>query len=324
MSRYLEILFRFWIRFAILLILLPVAVAVASVILFPSYKGSAALWVDYPIVGGSRFVPIGWNQYLTPAQNESDKFTQLISTRSFVGTLGDRLAASGAVKDPAEQRSALSSIYTTFKVNAAGSNLLVLGVSCDRRPVCVAILTEAIKLFTEQDIKLAQDSAQYGLAFVSGQLKDAQAAEKSAEDALTAYLSQHPNLSPTAASAALSPELARLMADLSTKQSNVRDLQASLDQLEYLSSATTRMAEIGPQVMDAPHISNAGLLGDGTSLKRALIAVSVCLAIGGGYLILLTWLDKTARDSRELERRVKVRVITSIPKMKQLETITVE
>ena len=114
------------------------------------------------------------------------------------------------------------------------------------------------------------------------------------------------------------------MADLQTRRANVADLQGSLSQAEYLSSASARLVEIGPRVMDAPHISNDGLLGDGQSLKRALVAAAVCITIGGGYLVLVTWLDKTARDTRELERRLKVRVITSIDKMRQLEHLAVE
>ena len=324
MSRYLEILFRFWIRFVLLLVVMPALVAGAFVVFFPSYKATSALWVDYPTYFGARFTPVGWNQYLTPAQNESDSLTQLMSTTSFVGTLTDRLAASGTVTDPVERRSVIGSIYTTLRVNATGSHLMVLSVSCDRKAVCVAILNETIALFRDQETKLEQDQADIGISFLSSELTQAQASQKAAEDALSKYLAANPSLRADPTTAAAYPELARLMADLQTRRANVAELQVSLSQAEYLSSASARLVEIGPRVMDAPHISNDGLLGDGQSLKRALVAAAVCIAIGAAYLVLLTWLDKTARDTRELERRLKVRVITSIDKMRQLEHLAVE
>lgn len=324
MSRYVESLFRFRIRFALLLLVIPVAAAAASVAFFPSYKASAALWVDYPTYFGSRFTPVGWNQYLTPAQNESDAFTQLISTSSFVGTLGDRLSASGAVTDPSEERTVLGYIYTTLKVNAIGSHLMTISVSCDRKPVCIAVLNETITLFREQESKLEQDQADVGIAFLSGQLATAQASEKSSEDALSKYLAENPTLKADAVTAASYPELARLMADVQQQRANVADLQNQLSQAEYLNSGSARLTEVGPLVMDAPHISNGGLLGDGTSLKRAMVVAAAAVALGGAYLILVTWLDKTARDTKELERRLNVRVIAAIDKMRQLEHITVE
>lgn len=323
MSRYVEILFRFWIRFLILLVLIPTAVGVAFIIFFPSYKGSSSLWVDNPTYYGSRFTPVGWNQYLTPAQNESDSLTQLMSTQSFVGTLGDRLVASGAVTSNAELRQVLGSVYTTLKVKAIGSHLMTISVTCDRRPVCVAVLTQAITLFREQETKLQQDQADLGISFLSTELTQAQTSLKSAQDALSKYLADHPGLKPDAAVAATDSSLARLMADVQQKQSTVNDLQVSLSQAEYLSSASTRIEQMGPRVIDAPHISNGGLLGDGSSLKRALLASAICFAVGGAYLMLMTWVDKSARDAKELERRLKVRVVTTIDKMRQVEHLAV-
>lgn len=324
MSRYVESLFRFRVRFLLLLVVIPATVAAASVAFFPSYKGVAALWVDYPTYFGSRFTPVGWNQYLTPAQNESDSLTQLIGTNSFVGTLADSLSAAGVVNDPSEKRSVLGSIYTTLKVTAVGSHLMTLSVTCDRKPVCIAILNQTIALFREQQTKLEQDQADVGISFLATQLTQAKAAEQTSEDALSKYLAEHPTLRADPGTAAMYPELARLMADVQTTRGKVLDLQNQIDQAEYLNSGTARLTEIGPRVMDAPHISNGGLLGDGTSLKRALVASAVALAVGCGYLIVVTWLDKTARDTNELERRVKVRVIASIDKIRQLEHITVE
>ena len=66
-------------------------------------------------------------------------------------------------------------------------------------------------------------------------------------------------------------------------------------------------------MVDAPSIAKGGLLGDGSSLKRALFSAVGCCAVAGAYLFILVFADKTARDPKEIERRLKVPVVVTIP-----------
>jgi len=313
MAKYVELLFRFRIRFAALLILLPLAIGAATVFFFPTYKATADLWVDNPNYFGTSFIPIGWNQYLTPAQNQSDTLNQLLSTDAFASGLGDRLASSGGITDQVELRQTVGTVSTRLKVTATGSHLLTLAVTCDRAPVCTQVLVATIDLFREQQSKLQQAQADVGISFLSGQLKEARAALKSSEDALQRYLAEHPGVKTDPASAATNPELTGLMTDVSQKRATAADIQGNLDTVQRLSSTSARLLEIGPRVIDAPHISKGGLIGDGSSLKRAGLGALVCFAIGLAYLFVMSWMDKTTRDLKELERRLKVPVVATIP-----------
>ncbi len=313
MAKYVELLFRFRIRFAALLLLLPMGIGAATVVLFPIYRATADLWVDNPNYFGASFSPIGWNQYLTPAQNQADTLSQLLGTDAFAAGLADRLAASGVVTDQVERRQVVGSVSTQLKINAAGSHLLTLTMSCERPPVCTQVLIDTIDLFREQQAKLEQSQADVGISFLSSQLSQAQASLKTAQDAQQRYLAAHPGLKADAASASTDPELAQLMSEVAQTQANVADLQSRLNGVEYLSSASARLLDIGTRVIDAPHISKGGLIGDGSSLKRAALSGLVCVAIGLGYLFLLSWMDKTTRDLKELERRLRVSVVATIP-----------
>jgi hypothetical protein len=319
MSRYVEIFFRFWIRFLVLLVLIPAVVGAATIVLFPSYRATSSLWVDSTGYYGYRFTPVGWNQYLSPAQNETDSLSQLMATGTFVGTLGDRLAASGAVTDPVERRQVLGAIYSTLKVRAVGSHLMTIGVTCDRRPVCVAILDLAIPLFRELETQLQKDQVEGALAFLSSSLDQAETNSRAAEDALGKWKATNPALKADAATAATDPGLYKLLTDLQAQQSTVRYLKDQIKDARYVSSAGADVEEIGPRVIDSPHLANGGLIGDGSSLKRALLASGLCVSVGVAYLMLMTWIDKTARDTKELERRLKVRVVTTIDQMRQVE-----
>jgi hypothetical protein len=313
MAKYVELLFRFKVRFFVLLFLLPAMTGTAVVVFFPSYRATSDLWVDYPSYLGTRFTPIGWNQYLTPAQNEGDILSQLLMTDSFITTLGDRLVAAGTVKDGAERRQVVASVAMNLKVTPSGSHLLQLTMTCDRREICTQVLSESIQLYREQSAQLQQDQVDVGIAFLSQQLKEAQASSKTADDALQTYLGQHPGLNPTPAAAAADPQLARLIVEADTRRNNVTTIETNLNEALGVQEWSKRLLETGPKVIDSPHISKGGLVGDGSSLKRAGLGGLVWVVVGLGYLFVLAWLDKSARDPKELENRLKVLVVATIP-----------
>src|SRR3981081_1734478 len=113
MVKYIEILFRFKFRFAflLLLVLLPAGVGGTPVLLFPSYRATAQLWVDDPAYFGGA-TPTGWSQYLTAAQNEQDSLIQLLSTRSFTEDLYRRVATD--IPDPATRGTAVGGAKLTI------------------------------------------------------------------------------------------------------------------------------------------------------------------------------------------------------------------
>ena len=48
MARYVEVLFRYWVRFTIVLIIAPLALGGASVVVFRTYQATASVWVESP------------------------------------------------------------------------------------------------------------------------------------------------------------------------------------------------------------------------------------------------------------------------------------
>src|SRR5438309_1406959 len=89
MARYVDILFRHWTRFAVILFLLPTPISIATLVYFRTYQAATDIWVENPTYFGSSTNLVGssgisgWNQYLTPAQNEADELNQYLQTTSF-------------------------------------------------------------------------------------------------------------------------------------------------------------------------------------------------------------------------------------------------
>lgn len=320
MLRYLETLLKYKLRFMLILVLLPALATGASVALFPTFKGSASLWADSPSSYGSGFYPSGWNQYLSPAQNEADGLSQLMKTAAFANLLIKHLETDGYVKDQADRDQYLT-MLGNLTISTAGSHLVLMAVTCDRPTECLALMKNTIASAKEQAAELQKVDSQQGIDFLDAELTQAKTSLRTAEDALQKYLGAHPGLSVTATNIDRPLELDRLVADVQDKRNRVTQIQSTLGQAQYYSSASATLLDSGPRVLDEPRITRGGLTGDGSSLKRGLIAWAAMAAFGAAYLWVLVWIDKTVRDVGELERSFKLPVVATIPQLAPVERL---
>jgi len=321
MLRYLEALLQYKFRFAVILVVLPALLVVASVALFPTYKGSASLWAASPSSYGTGFFPSGWNQYLSPADNEAASLTQLMKTAAFANLLVQHLDDDGYIKSKADRDAYLTYLGTNLTISTAGSHLVLMSVTCDRATECLALLKETIASTKILAAELQKADSQQGIDFLDAELTQAQTSLRSSEDALQKYLAAHPGLSVTSTNIDRPLELDRLVADAQDKRNRVQQIQSTLGQAQYYSSASATLIDAGPRVIDEPRITRGGLTGDGSSLKRGLMAWAVLAGLGAAYLWILVWIDKTVRDVGELERSFKLPVVTTIPQLAPVERL---
>jgi len=314
MARYVEVLFRYWVRFTIVLIIAPLALGGASVVVFRTYQATASVWVESPDTFGQSVTLSGWNTYLTPAQNQADTLQQLITTLSFDNEVGDRLVANGVVGSRDQRNGIVQSIPTGMKVTPGGSHLITITFSDASQTAAVGVIQAAIDLFLERQTALQRQQEDLSTSFLTGQLKTAQAKLATSEAALQQYLLDHPSVR----LAAIGQDTGILALDQLTHQvqqdrDNATQLQTQLDQARFLGAAAQQLVETNTKLVDRPHISHAGITGDGSSLKRAAIALLACISAGIAYVLVLVWADKTVRDTREMQRRLRVPVLAAIP-----------
>jgi capsular polysaccharide biosynthesis protein len=312
---------RYWVRFVILLIIAPLVLGAGSALYFRSYTGTASLWIETPSYFGQTVTPAGWNINLTPAENQSDILNELLSTDAFVNKIADRLMQTGAVTDDATVNAILNSMSTNLHVVPDGTHLVRLKFSNGSKAVCTAVLNVTIQLFQEQLAAVQVEQADLSTSFLSGQLKSARARLDGSQAALQKYLADHPGLTIASTPPAIQTDLDTLVAQARTDQSNVTQLQSQLDQAMFLGAAAKQLVATNTKLIDQPVTTKTGLLGDGSSLKRAALVALACLTVGFAYLLLLVWADKTARDARELDSRLKVPVLATVPRYNLLETL---
>ena len=309
MSKYVDILFRHRLRFLLLLVVLPLDLAMSCIFLFPHQTAAASLWVDTPAYISVSAAATGWNQYLTPAQNTQDALDQLWHTGAFVNTLAVDLDAQKTFRDGSERSSSLSTLDSDLKSTVAGSHLVILTYICPHQPICTNVLADSVQIYRDWLAERQSAQARVAIDFYTGQLNDAQAKLQADEAALNQYLSAHPNLKP--ADAPLIPEFDQLLRNVDQDRVQVAALQQKLDTTRLTDAAAAQIDSTVLKLIDPPHLTGGQL--SSLPRKQMVIAAVASFALGIAVLVAMAWLDRTVREARELESRLGLRVVTTIP-----------
>lgn len=325
MARYVEILFRYWTRFAVILFLLPTPVSIATLIYYRTYQASTDIWVEQPTYFGANANVVGsggvsgWNQYLTPAQNEADELNQYLQTTSFLYSVGDRMAADG-MSDTKERNKLITSIPKSMHVLPNGSHLVSITFSCSRASECTETLRATIAVFQDRLTEALKAQQQLSTSFLQGQVSAAKVRADASSAALQKYINEHPGLPLTLTSGQTGiPQLDQLVTQAQQDRDQLISLESQLGQAQYTFAAADQFISTSTKVVDDPGITAGGFLGDGSSLKRAAVVWLAAVGVAAAYLALLVWMDKTARDTRELVGRLSVPVLATVPLLQAKE-----
>lgn len=308
MIKYIEVLFRYWFRFAVLCVVLPAMAGAAGLFLFQGKDGSAQLWVDTPSYIGNIETASGWNQYLTPAQNTVDSLDQLILTQSFYEQLGQALLDSKTVSSYSEKDQVLADVRSSLTAIASGSHLVTIKVECRAAPVCVKVLATTIALHRDWLIQTEKQQADVASQFYTAQLQQAKEHLQTTIDAYNTYVAAHPIPANTVRPP--DPEYDRLASDVQQAQTQVNDLQDKLQTIQFSNDAAAEIDQTALRIVDQPTTSG----GRFTSVTKKLAVAMAAGAVlpGVAYLVFLGWIDRTTRNPKEIESRIGARVVALI------------
>ena len=314
LGRYLETMLRYRLRFAVLLLVAPLTLGSSMALLFRTYQATADLWIDAPTYLGQTVAPADWSPRLDPAENATATVTQLLTTHSFASQVGDKLRAAGVLSGTDATGRVVSGLATEVHVLPRGSHLVALSYSNARSDLAVAVVRTTIALYLEREAAAQQAQQEVSTTFLSTKVTAAESASAGSQQTLNTYIASHPGLrAPAAGTSSGVAELDRLAQQLTQNQSEVAQLRTELAQARFLGEAASRIVQTNTKVVDEPRIASSGLLGDGRSLFAAALLVVVCAVGSALYLAILVWADKTARDPKELAKRLGVPVLTTIP-----------
>ncbi len=323
-SRILEAIFRH--PFLVLLppMLIPLIVGPIALALTPPYYESwAGIWVDRPTY---LTYNDGWNQYITPAQNQLGRLDELLRTRAFLVDVAKRTALAPLVGSQRGEQQIQKIISRGLAANVSGGNLLVIRFRSPNAQLSQQVLSAVIDAFKDKTATDRVDQASIAVSFYQSRLQDAEKSLAKANDAVRSYVAANPRLlslgadgGATAAArlglptTAIDPTLGDLLRQVDLQQQDVERLRTSLETARLDASAALEGQELGFQIVDPPQLPTDLIRSRRKMLIYPAAGLIVGLGISASLVVVLVAGDRSIRSEAELP--AGLRVIGVVPQL---------
>jgi uncharacterized protein involved in exopolysaccharide biosynthesis len=308
--RYLGTFFRGRRLYIPLLLLLLVATALGTYYLASTqYEATARIWVDKPALDNV-LDPNAPTVYLSPAQQQADKLTQLIQTDSFVVSIMTNTKASGRlVSDPDRDR-VIKDVRGKFAVMPLGPNTVRITYAGSDPILCQQMVQSTLDQFRAWDLTARVEQSAIERQFYQKQLQIYQdqvdAASKRVED----FQRDHPFPDPS------SPQylqLQSLQRELESARALLSATQTKIEQANAANSLSDTSRQYEFQILDAPTVPNR----PAATLTRLAEYLALGLVASFGLILcavaFATWQDTTVRNGDDLLRLTRLPLLDAIP-----------
>lgn len=284
-----------------------------------SYQSTVSLWVDTPASMDSSLGNVN-PAIVPPAQQEQNVVTELLSTRSFVLSVGHDSALAGYLASHRSSGFSPSALFsslggagsvdnriiaaldpTQVTTTVAGPQVLQLSWKGPTPAVAASTLGALVTQLQQDSARFSQAHSQGAIAYYKAQVQAASQALTAARSQVGAYINQHPG------AAAGDPNLTALQA-----AEGVASTQLTQANSNYTTAASTSkdsgIAASAVQVIDPPNVPT----GPTSGKKKALIAILGGL-FGGALISFLGVVALTRRKSSSLEDEDERRLRNEAP-----------
>lgn len=322
-ARLLEAFFRHKLLILMPVIATPLLVLPAAFLLVrPFYESVAGVWVERPA-----YIPTAedWNRYVTPAQNQHGRLTEMLRTRSFIEDVARRTSLAPFLATNESREELADYLQRAITATATGSKLLTIRVRADTPDVSYEIIQATLNAFRDRSATDRANQTSMVIAFYEGQVRNAEEELTKARDALRRYVAANPRYSSIDPSsrtvgqsinlpvAAIDPQLAELIRTQETTQKEHERLRGLLDQAQFDAQAALEGGDAAFQVIDQPVMPTSSQRERRRLVIFPAAALLVGLIVGGALLVILTVADRSARWAEDLDRFGKV--IGVVPRM---------
>jgi uncharacterized protein involved in exopolysaccharide biosynthesis len=323
-ERFLEAFFRHKLLILLPVIVIPLIVGPISFFLAPSYyEAWAGVWTERPAYLQADTTP----SWITPAQIQKDRLTELLQSRAFVVDVARRTPYASLLGTRAGQDRVVDLIVRNLGMNVNGSHVLGIRFRGTSPQLSVQVLNALFETYQE---KSAADQASQGdlaTSFYQGQLKDGQDRLTRANDELQRYMASNPRLTspdiisggsgvlvrPALAPALADPQAAELLRRVQVEQRNIESIQQSLDRAQLAAAAALQGQDMGFQIIDPPEPPANPTRERKRTLVFPIAGLLLGLGLGAGLLVLLVAGDRTVRSDVDLAGNV--RVVGTVPRL---------
>jgi len=295
-----------------LLLLLLVATLLGTYFLARNqYEATARVWVDKPVLDNvlDPNAPSGYVA-TTPAQDQSDKLTQLLQTDSFIAAILTNTPMSGRLANASDRDQAIKDTRGKIVVTSLGSNTVKITYTGSDPVLSQQVVQSTIDQFRSWDLTARLEQSAIDRQFYQKQLQIYQDQVDAATKRVSDFQAAHPFPDPS------SPqylELQSLQRDLDSARALLNETSAKIQQTDAANSLSDSSRQYEFQVLDAPTVPNqpaATLTHLAEYLALGLVA-SFCIIFCA--VAFATWQDTTIRNAEDLQRLTRVPLLDAVP-----------
>lgn len=316
MIRYLETFYRHRIVL-ITPVVLALAVSLGVALMQPkTYEATARLWTDGSPVTAQDTTPPQTADQLASVLDE------LLQTQSFSLAAANRGPLAGSLSSasklapgsPALNDLIVSTMHQAASVTSLGPHILAVNFDAAQPAVAAGTAQALVDQFIDDVLATARARSQGAIDFYQSEVTDQATQLKTADAAVVAYLSAHPQL--RTAVAVPDPTLAELQRQDDLIRQRYDDLLGRLDQARLQLQAQQQPAIAGFRLIDKPEVPShqKGFL---TRIAYASAAgLAVGLLVFALALMSLTLSDSGARRVDDIQGALARRVVATIPRVR--------
>ena len=303
-------------------IVTPIVLATAP-FTFDSYT---TIWVDHPAYLNYQD---GTNPWITPAQVQTDRMSEMLATRPFELDIAKRTSLAPLIGNPAGEARIDELLKSTISLVRPGEHLIVVGIMAPNAQLSLELNNALVAAYQEKVQADLADQTALAISYYQSHIQDAQKQVATSDANLRRYLATQAangdtsNFSstttdptgPSAISATLlDPKLGSLTTAVQQAQSDASSAQSALLAAEQDSAATLQGQQIGFQVLDP-----ATLPTKPTRVLRKLLVYPIAALVSGlglsaMLLVLFVAADRSARGESDLVPGL--RLLGAVPSLK--------
>jgi uncharacterized protein involved in exopolysaccharide biosynthesis len=339
-TKFIEAFFRHKLLILLPPVLIPLIVGPIALMSAPIYYETfTGIWVDRPSYLAYND---GFNNYISPAQNQMNRLMEVLRTRSFIVDVAKRTSLAPLVGSPRGEDRISTVIGTGFTAAPSGDHLLVLHFRADTARLAFDGLNAVVDAFKENAATDRVNQASLAISFYEGRLQTADEDLKKTTTSVRQYIAANPNLSALSSAASSSsssssstassssgrvgtpdiilppsvvdPQLAEMLAQLQFKQKDIENTRAALEQARFDASAGLEGSELGFQIIDPAQLPTAPTRALRKQLVYPIAAMVAGLALSMVTLVVLVAADRSVRSESELP--TNARVLGTVPDLK--------
>lgn len=348
MRRYLETLFRHKSLFLIPVLAVPFIALVAFLYAGKEYVVQASMWVEPspiadPLTSSRR----------NPNEIESQAMKEWLATDSFRKEVMERVGLTEAIQrgewpvptrlqeevresgldqlpgvrsvlkgfrlvgpssTPQAMDAGVKMVGESIRISPEGNNLLWVRYVGKEPQLGTRILEESIALFNAKTLELRTAQAKLAIDFYAHQLQTQEQRAGEAANALQRFLELHPNPVPgQQRPAAEEAELESLRRQYTLEQTLYESTLRKLEQVSQTGEAAIAGRDQGFRMVDRPSQPESTGVTKRSIVMMIAFGLVLGTAIGLTPVLVLTWLDNTARTREDIEKVISTPLIAQVP-----------